>query len=269
VIPRCILSTSRLFVALLRPLGIAVVCDVGSLNGADALRFRRRLPDARVLAFEPNPANLARMRGSRVLREAAIEVLPYAAAAVDAQACFYVVPVHHEESLARQGMSSLHQRSDADKRGVPVTVETRRLDTVLDAHCLAGAAIALWVDAEGTAFEVLQGARGILDQVWLIHVEVETTPCIGAEQRLHRDVEQLLRQQGFLEIATDGPPEREQFNALYVRNQLPAATRRALARYVRWHRLRRRCVDAFLAHCPPRIRGWLYRRRQIPRTVSA
>ena len=58
---RVIVSTRRLFCRLLRTFDIATVCDVGSMDGADALRFRRALPNAAVLALEPNPRNFALM----------------------------------------------------------------------------------------------------------------------------------------------------------------------------------------------------------------
>jgi hypothetical protein len=38
------LNTRLLFLALLRDLDIDVICDVGSMNGSDALAFRRRRP---------------------------------------------------------------------------------------------------------------------------------------------------------------------------------------------------------------------------------
>src|SRR5688572_12876775 len=72
------LSTGRLFTALLRPLRIDVVCDIGSLNGADALRFRRALPKADIMAFEANPHNYRAMLATPALRRARIEVLPCA-----------------------------------------------------------------------------------------------------------------------------------------------------------------------------------------------
>jgi FkbM family methyltransferase len=263
-----IVSTSRLFAALLRPLGISVVCDVGSLNGADALRFRRALPQARILAFEANPQNLAGMRQSTVLREARIEVLGCAAADREGVAEFFVVPVQGPEMLARRGMSSLYQRADPDKRGVPVTVPTRRLDRVLTGPGLLPETIALWIDAEGAAFEVLTGADGILDRVALIHVEVETRPCIGRNQKLHHLVARMLAARGFEELAIDAPAHEEQFNALYVRAHLPRKLRAAVRRRLRRARLHRWLDESVLAACPARVRAWLYRRRHTPRALA-
>ena len=62
-------------------------------------------------------------------------------------------------------------------------------------------------------------------QVWVLHVEVETSLCIAAEQKFYPQVKALLRSTGFMELATDGQPTQVQFNALFVRSDLPAAVR--------------------------------------------
>jgi FkbM family methyltransferase len=262
-----ILSTARLFAKLLPGLRIDVVCDVGSLNGADALRFRSAVPRAQVIAFEANPENYRAMLATPALQRAAIETLPYAAAERDGEAEFYVVPVAGPENLARRGMSSLYQRPEPERRGNSVRVATRRLDHVLAAHGNVGKHIALWIDAEGAAYEVLQGAAGVLDRVLLIHVEVETEPCIGATQKLHRDVAALLALQGFDELATDSSTDHMQFNVLYVRRGLAASMRTALLYHTSLQQLRRWLVNLVLALCPPRLRNFLLRRRQIPAAV--
>jgi FkbM family methyltransferase len=264
-----ILGTSPLFVALLRPLEIDVVCDVGSLNGADALRFRSALPNAHILAFEANPQNFQAMQATAALHDANVALLPCAAAAQEGDAEFYVVPVAGPESLARRGMSSLYQREEVDKRGVAVTVPTRRLDGVVAERGHDSGTIALWIDAEGAAFEVLQGALGILARVRLVHVEVETTPCIGAAQKLYPEVAALLATQGFIEVATDAPRHHRQFNALFVRRDLPQALRTVVRRHQWRQQLRRWLFTGVLALCPPRIRRRILIRRQIPAAVSA
>ena len=57
---------------------------------------------------------------------------------------------------------------------LPVTAERVpmvRLDSILTD---AGDSVALWIDTEGGAFEVLEGAASCLARTTLIHVEVET-----------------------------------------------------------------------------------------------
>jgi hypothetical protein len=57
------------------------------------------------------------------------------------------------------GMSSLYRRSDPRfPSNSAVQVRTTRLDTFLTHKCPAGARFALWIDAEGKAYEVIEGA---------------------------------------------------------------------------------------------------------------
>ena len=66
-------DTAKLFIRLLRHLAPGVVCDVGSMNGADAARCARAVPGAKVFAFEPNPYNLAPMLADARLREHGVD----------------------------------------------------------------------------------------------------------------------------------------------------------------------------------------------------
>jgi len=220
-----IVNTRRLFTALLPALEIDTVCDVGSMDGAEALAFRAVLPGAAVLAFEANPANFELMQARADLRDARIQLLPLAVTNFDGETEFFVVRAGAESSGAapnlRRGMSSLRRRPDhAEFPSAATGVKTARLDTVL-ARAHSGARVALWIDVEGSAHEAIEGAAAVLDRVQLLHVEVETWPCISPGQRLYPDVRALLYQSGFVELATDNRRTATQFNALFVRSSLP------------------------------------------------
>jgi FkbM family methyltransferase len=215
-----ILATRNLFLRLLDTLSIDMVCDVGSMNGADALAFRQARPAARVVAFEPNPHNLECMRADARLRRAAIELLPFAASDADGVAPFHLVTADYRQAHHRRGMSSLYQRADPRFRDATVAVETRRLDGCLPREGGEPRRIALWLDVEGKAFEALEGARALWPEIRLLHVEVETRACIAEGQRLHREVLRLLQEGHFAELARDRPLTDEQLNVLYVRRDL-------------------------------------------------
>jgi FkbM family methyltransferase len=86
-----IVNTRRLFCRLLRTFDIATVCDVGSMDGSDALLFRRVLPRAAILALEPNPGNFALMAADTRLERAGIRVSPAAASDRGSLAPFFVI----------------------------------------------------------------------------------------------------------------------------------------------------------------------------------
>ncbi len=261
-----ILDTRRLFLRLLRLLDIDVVCDVGSLNGADALRFRAARPQADIFAFEANPVNEQRMRATAALSRARIDIQPLAICERDGDADFFVVDATRGP-LARQGMSSMYARTPLEHRGAAVRVACARLDGFLTPRITRTARIALWIDVEGKAFEALRGGEGILDQVALIHVEVETQPCIGADQKLLPDVHALLGAHGFEALGADQAPSSIQYNVLYVRRDLFAARGPtiAAARYTAF--LRHATRRAVLRLLPARLRNHLRHLRAAPRDV--
>jgi FkbM family methyltransferase len=253
-----IVDTRRLFCRLLRTFDIATVCDVGSMDGRDALRFRRALPTAGVIALEPNPRNFALMQADERLRQRNIRILPLAASDRDSEAPFFVVDVEYvaKRNLARRGMSSLHRRPDSTRLKEVVQVRTIRLDSLL-AHEHYPGPLALWIDTEGMAFETVSGATGVLGRTVLVHVEVETIPCIGADQSLFPAVERVLLDAGFALLATDDAITMPQFNALFVR----ADCLDARAGAVRWHvargRMSRGVKEAVPQFVPARVRRFL------------
>ena len=252
-----VVSTRRLFATLLRPLSADAVCDIGSMDGSDALRFRRECPGATVIAFEANPRNFERMRDDPALEAANIRREPLAVSDTDGSADFFVVRMYSPEAHARRGMSSLYQRREVDQLEEVVRVKTTRLDTYLAQHAPHATRSALWIDVEGKAFEVISGAGDALAKVQLLHVEVETTPLIADVQRTYSDVYALLESSGFREIATDYPVRGSQFNTLWMREPQPKAVLRAVRRGLLRARLRR-CVTNLVYHrLPRRIRAYL------------
>jgi FkbM family methyltransferase len=251
-----IVNTQRLFIALLSTLEIDLICDVGSMNGADALKFRDSSPDSRIFAFEPNPENFRQMESNAVLRDRNIHLACLAATNRDGHADFFLVDADYSRRDYRRGMSSLFRRRGDERSSASVRVRTARLDTFLADKCGPAGRLALWIDAEGKAYEVIEGMTGIADRVRLLHIEVETRPCIGSHQKLYGDVKALLRELGFAEFATDQARSSSQFNALFIRSALPAVTRIAATATLVLALLRRRLIDLARVVCPMCLRRY-------------
>ncbi len=205
-----------------------------------------------IYAFEPNPKNYRLMQSDGRLRARNIELVPMAASNYDGDADFFIVAAADSfEARLRRGMSSLYRRpNDWDVRESVLRVKTTRLDTFLNHKASGERRIALWIDAEGKAYEVIEGMTGILKNIHLIHVEVETTCSIGANQRLYSDVRRLLQQLGFAELASDDRHGALQFNALFVRHDLPSGKGFELRAWRFWARLRH-VVGRFVARSRP------------------
>jgi FkbM family methyltransferase len=251
-----IVNTSRLFNVLLSTLRVNLICDVGSMNGADALKFRKSSPHSIIFAFEPNPENFRQMESNPVLRDRDIRLVNSAAANADGNADFFLVDADYSRRDYRRGMSSLLERAEDRAALTPVRVKSTRLDSFLADKCGPDARLALWIDSEGMAYEVIEGMSGIAHLVRLLHVEVETRPCIGAAQRLHSDVKTLLNGYGFVECATDQPQTADQFNALYVRS-VQSGPERIWAKAAllnAW--LRQRLIRVLARVCPACLRRY-------------
>ena len=266
-----VLSTRYLFRRLLRTLEIETVCDVGSMDGSDALLFRRMLPRARILALEANPRNFVLMEADENLRRSSIRIFPLAASDRDSQAPFFVARADYRRGRGlRRGMSSLHKRTDESLLAEVVQVRTVRLDSLLAAESLVDRPVALWIDAEGMAFEVICGAAGSLRFARMLHVEVEIEPIIGTDQKLFADVERVLAAAGFAVLATDQARESLQFNVLFVRTDLLRAKAREIWFWAMVARARHAVGDAVSLLVPLRLAGmlgmtWLLARHQITR----
>lgn len=186
-----------LFYALILLRRPPTICDVGSCDGADAFRFRRLRPGARVIAFEANPDNYKAIRADP--RSAGIEVYPEAVSDEDGEATFYVLEVPPDQLWAK-GASSLNRRGAEIQEGLaerPVQVATCRLDTALSNE---RAPIALWVDVEGAASKAVDGLKGIADRVSFIVIELEPRPLWEEQAPASRVLEQLA-EIGFREVA--------------------------------------------------------------------
>jgi FkbM family methyltransferase len=220
-----VVNTHRLFAELLRLLRIDVVCDVGSMDGTDALRFRTAAPAAKIHAFEPNPGNLQRMQANPLLRDTNVNIVPLALTNYDGDGEFYITPTGYYPGESWRGTSSLYRRFDRPELLTTARVKTARLDTFLAREASPLQRVALWIDVEGKAHEVIEGGAGVMQHVCLLHLEVETALCIAPEQKFYPQVKALLCSAGFIELATDGHPTQIQFNALFVPSNLPAGVR--------------------------------------------
>jgi FkbM family methyltransferase len=227
-------DTAKLFERLLPHLAPGVVCDVGSMNGADAARCARAVPGARVFAFEPNPYNLAPMLADAKLRELGVEVIGRAVAEQEMMAPFHVLRADYSTPNHQRGRSSMYPAVVPAEHLEVVEVPTVRLDAFLASRMDAGAHLAFWVDAEGMAYEVLAGASGVRANLVLVHVEVERVPCMNPSQKLYADVKRLLESWGLEEIATDGRAHFRQFNVVYVRPGLGRGLALRIAVFKAW-----------------------------------
>ena len=208
-----VVNTEYLFQRMVRLYGANLVCDVGSFDGAHALRFAR--PDTRVVALEASPMNAQSLASNSAIAAAEIDVFHVAAWSDDGDVTFNVIDP--KSGIAHgwyEKISSIRSRLDPSFDSHQVTVKAVRLDSfVADMNHSTPSSIALWIDVEGAGYDVLEGISGIRDAVSVIHIEVETTQ-FWEGQSLWVDILALMKEFGFSAVARSRGGQ--QFNAIFV-----------------------------------------------------
>jgi FkbM family methyltransferase len=179
-----------------RHLELGVVLDVGAKYGSTATWFAERAQQ--VHAFEPDPANRARLR--EVLRVRSIRNVEVVEEAVSDQV--------GRATLHRKAAAGHHSLADV---GASPTVGTLVVPTTtVDAHCRRhgiGSISLLKIDVEGFEPEVLRGASGLLREQAISMVLFEYTPRFYAQRGLSpRAPLDVLQEHGYELFGTDLAP---------------------------------------------------------------
>lgn len=206
-------KSKPLFLFMIEQTQPDLIMDIGSRDGRESLEFRQRAPGSRIIAFEANPDLYARMRLDQRLSDGQIFVEHCAVSNAEGEASFSVFNPD-------RGTGSLLPRLEAESgtnSGEKFSVRTMRIDTHPEVR--SHKRIALWIDAEGCSFEVLEGAQGILDSVEMIHVEVELREY-WKDQKLGSDIADLMTQHGFVALFNRTKKTNAQANVIYTKPAL-------------------------------------------------
>jgi FkbM family methyltransferase len=169
-----------------------LVVDVGANRGQFSLATRLRLPNARIIAFEP----LRRPRAiyERLFRDdPKVRCEPFAVGSEDARREMVVTAEDDSSSLfapAETQMALFGTRVASCE-----AVEVRRLTEVIEPDALEAPAL-LKIDVQGFELEVLLGAGDLLPRFRAVYVEASFLP-LYAGQPLASEVISLLIGAGF------------------------------------------------------------------------
>lgn len=223
-----VLKTKYLFLNLLKMLKPGLILDVGSMDGADSMRFRRMSLQSKIIAFEANPYNFSKMHSNPRLKEMSIEVRNRLVSSTAEKGKFYI------SKGAVAGMNSGNMGTSSSMKPVnesdvaeEIEVDTTRLDEVIASESSPADKVAMWIDVEGAGYEVLSSVVAAKQQVALLHIEVELAE-FWVGQKLKNDVVQLANVLGLILLAQSA--NEKQQDLVFV----SAAMLRERASAVRW-----------------------------------
>lgn len=213
------------FFRIVREISPDLFIEAGAKDATTSLVVHKHLPEARIVAFEANPATHRRF--AEYHDDSPIEYVYQALNDTEGDVPFNVMT--RGDVLSADGRGSLLTPTEENVSVLALPVPAQRLDSLFppnqfDKCCL-------WVDVEGAVRNVLHGARWLLPKVEALYIEVEDRPA-WKDQWLSSDVVNHLWQNGLVPVARDFQ-SRYQYNMVFVRKELlnDARIRLFLAEY--------------------------------------
>jgi FkbM family methyltransferase len=161
-------NEKSLFLFIARILNPGFVFDIGSRDANDAIMFRKVIPQkSRIFAIEASPSLFKKMKKNPILKKKKIEIFNYAIERKEGIKNFYTFS-------KKKGTGSLIKRNNKTnlKKTKVKTISLDRLINILKIRYLKKAF--LWIDVEGSSYDVIKGARSTLSNVDAIIIELET-----------------------------------------------------------------------------------------------
>lgn len=184
--------------------------EAGARNARSSIRARRHMKEARIVAFEANPLNYNRHKGTPEFASSNVEYIHSALSDSDGEITFNIQIVKGKESADGQG--SILTRNEAAEGEKPVSVSAVRLDNFFRPASFNSAVV--WMDVEGATRQVLTGTEGIVKRVDMLYVEVEDRRYWD-DQWLSSDVLKYALANGLTPVARDFQ-SRYQYNILFL-----------------------------------------------------
>jgi FkbM family methyltransferase len=171
-----------------------LIVDVGANTGQHAMGLRAMGYRGDILSLEPMAAPFKLLQ-ARAKRDPHWTCLPYAAGASHTHALINVAANSVSSSLLP--MTDTHVNAAPESKIVSKDrIEVVRLDSLAPCHIAPGRKLWLKIDVQGTEADVIEGARGLLDQVHVIDVELSLSEVYRG-QRLMPEMMELIGGMGF------------------------------------------------------------------------
>jgi FkbM family methyltransferase len=173
----------------------------------------------RAIAFEANPYNHQFFSDDPRMREAGVEYIHSAVANRDGMTEFHVQKrINGELVDPVRGNNSLFTRTHGQVEYETVSVPVVSLASFFRQNGLVGQSFSAWIDVEGAAYDVLDGAGDMLQSCLTAMVEVEQF-SYWRDQRLAHGVMDFLLSRNFIPVARDFE-DPHQYNLVFIRQDV-------------------------------------------------
>ena len=193
------------------------IVEVGSFDGETLRHYVESSPSSRGIGFEGNPNNFFKYCAGKPIHNLIVSNT------VGLKTFYEPIERGRGKTVdwSRSRVSSIMEVSDA-LLSKQYNVLSTTLDTFFETQINERKTFALIIDAEGSAYNVLDGADKFLDRTILIKAEVEDVACWEG-QHLAQDVRNLLVDR-FTEVANNKlDPKQKQHNVVYINKQCEKA----------------------------------------------
>lgn len=229
--------------ALFKQTAPVIVFDIGSCEGEDSIRYSRLFPHGRILAFEPLPGNVERIKSQLAVYDAEnVEVFQTALSDTVGEADFYVSSGQKDPGTADTDWdfgnksSSLLPPHANSKELFPwlefsekIKVPINRLELFCASQGIHQVDL-IHLDVQGAELKVLSGAGRFINHINAVWMEVEKIPLYEA-QPLKQDIERFMHEHRFVKLkdtVSSLAGDQLYVNAVYLQKHPLAATRLSL-----------------------------------------
>lgn len=190
--------------------------EIGAHEATQSRWARSTFPDARVVALEANPYVHEQYQAE--VRAAGVEYEHLAATDSTGTVTLKIPTEVHGRSRARTNKMGSLRTHHASGGHEEVTVRASRIDDLVATD--AADRVVAWIDVEGAAGQVLEGARATLAHAEAVFIEVESEPTWEG-QWLDRDVARYFAGLGKVPALRD-IEKPGQYNVVFLDHRLAA-----------------------------------------------
>jgi FkbM family methyltransferase len=207
-----------------------IIFDIGSCEGEDTIKLKRKFPNSTIYSFEPLPSNVKIIKKN--FKKYGIpdnHVFQIALSNDEGISEFYVSSGHPDElpkttdwNYGNKSSSLLPPKEHTKvlkwiKFSKKINVKTQRLDLFCQENSI-GKIDFIYLDVQGAELMVLQGAGDMLQKVGMIWLEVEAVE-LYKNQPLKTDVERFMQKNNFMRVKDT--VDKISGDQLYVHRNLP------------------------------------------------